>query len=235
MGYGPRGGGDWPDDSGEHVRPVRRQGQQGRPSRRDATDPRGYERNPQDQYSVEDEYAHDEYGRLDYGRGYAAQDQGRGDVGWSLGGQSGGGHGGGGHGGGGHGGGRGGRRRDFAGFVPEWLPTWPTILAALTAVVFAFILGRVTGGGGDSDAAEKPTNVVIETTTTISLTPSTHIVARDETAAAIAGKYGISVDDLAIANNLGNVNHVFVGQNLKIPPPTIAAATTTTTRKKSSK
>jgi len=203
---------------------VRRQGQ---PPRRDATDPRG--QYPQGS-SAEDEHAHDEYGRLDYGRGnYGQPDYGRGDVGWSLGGVSGGGPA---QGGGGRGGGR---RRDLRGIVPQWLPTWPTILAALTAVVFAFILGRVTGGGGgDSEAAGEP-NVGIETTTTISLTPSTHIVARGETAAAIAGQYGITVDELAIANNLGDVNHVFVGQNLKIPPPTLAAAVTTTTAKKSSK
>ena len=187
----------------------------GRPPRRDATDPRGYPAQRGEEYAV------DEYGRLDYGRSeYGRGDYASGDAAWGIGARGGG------------GGGRG--RRDLSGVVPQWLPTWPTLLAALTAVVFAFILGRVTGGGGDDSNGEATPKVAVESTTTISLTPSTHIVARDETAAAIAGKYGITIDELAIANNLGDVNHVFVGQNLKIPSPTIAAATTTTTKKKSS-
>jgi len=205
MGYGPRGGGDWPDESGEHVRPVRRQGPGGRrPPRRDATDPRGYQVREPDHGRAQ------EWGAQDYGR----QDYGRDDWGY---------------GGGGYGGGR----QDRGGILPQWLPLWPTVLAASIAVIFAFVLGRVTGGGGDS-GSDNQAKVVVETTTTISLTPSTHIVARNETLAAIASKYGVTIDELAIANNLGNVNHVFVGQNLKIPPPS-AAATTTTTKKKSNK
>ena len=42
----------------------------------------------------------------------------------------------------------------------------------------------------------------------------------------------MTIDELAIANNLGDVNHVFVGQN-RDPAP--AASVTNTTKKKSNK
>jgi LysM repeat protein len=101
-------------------------------------------------------------------------------------------------------------------------------------VVLAFVIGRATGGGGDTEVSTRPTAVVATTTTT--LKPETHTVAKGETLAQIAESFGVTVDEIAIYNNIGDLNHVFVGQILKIPAPgtvsTAPPATTTTTKKK---
>lgn len=45
----------------------------------------------------------------------------------------------------------------------------------------------------------------------------THIVRSGETLSSIARLYGVSVYDLATANNIANVNRIYVGQRLVIP------------------
>lgn len=140
--------------------------------------------------------------------------------------------------GGGWGGrGRGGRGGlGGGGGLPPALPTLPTLLAALTAIVLAFVIGRATGGGGgdSNDVSTAPTAVVATTSTM--LKPETHTVQKGETLAQIAQSFGVTIDEIAIANNIGDLNHVFVGQVLKIPAPgtvsTAPPATTTTTKKK---
>jgi hypothetical protein len=126
----------------------------------------------------------------------------------------------------GRGGGRGGR--DGRGLLPESLPVVPTMLTALVAVILAFILGRSTGGGDDSQAA--PRVQVDATTTTASTAAITHTVQRNETLSGIASQYGVSPTDLAAANNITDANHVFVGQKLLIPSTPAVNASTTTTR-----
>jgi LysM repeat protein len=44
-----------------------------------------------------------------------------------------------------------------------------------------------------------------------------HVVSRGETLASIARLYGVTVNELARANNISNPNHIFVGQQLIIP------------------
>jgi LysM repeat protein len=106
------------------------------------------------------------------------------------------------------------------------------VLAAVTAVVLAFVIGRATGGGGGGGTEVSATATSASTTST-TLKVGTHTVGRGETLSSIAASYGLTTDELAAFNGISNVNHVFVGQRLNVPtavPPTIA---TTTTKAKS--
>jgi len=106
----------------------------------------------------------------------------------------------------------------------------PTLLAALTAVVLAFVIGRASGGGsGDAEVASTPTSV--STTTTIPKL-QTHTVARGESLSSIAASYGLTTEELASFNGITNVNHVFVGQQLSIPTAVQPTLTTTTAKAK---
>ncbi len=51
-----------------------------------------------------------------------------------------------------------------------------------------------------------------------------HRVARGETLSAIAGRYGVSVDDISKASGLRNVNRIYVGMELVIPTGGSSAA-----------
>ncbi len=112
--------------------------------------------------------------------------------------------------------------------ITDGLPTIPTVLVAAIAVVLAFIIGHATGGGGGTASATSQTAAtVVATTTTV---PSTHTVAVGESLSSIAGQFGLTTQDLATYNNITNINHVFVGEVIKIPPAT--APTTPTTKKR---
>jgi LysM repeat protein len=104
----------------------------------------------------------------------------------------------------------------------------PTLLVASAAVVLAFVLGRVTVGGGDDERSVKAATVRTTTTTRV----VTHTVARGEGLLAIASRYGVTVDALAAANGITNQNHVYVGQVLTIPPTTLGPTQPTTTTTK---
>jgi soluble lytic murein transglycosylase-like protein len=51
----------------------------------------------------------------------------------------------------------------------------------------------------------------------------TYVVRPGETLSAIAGRFGVSVGDLAKANGISDPNRVFAGQTLKLPGTTAAA------------
>jgi LysM repeat protein len=51
-----------------------------------------------------------------------------------------------------------------------------------------------------------------------------HIVQRGETLYRIALRYGTTVQAIASANNIANVNRIFAGQRLTIPAPVVAPA-----------
>ena len=122
--------------------------------------------------------------------------------------------------------------------LPPALPTVPVALLALLAIVLAFVLGRATAGGGGGGDVSTANGVVTSSTTTTTLPPLTHVVKKGETLASIAAQYGVTVNDIAILNNIGNINIVYVGLRLKIPAPnqaltsTTIASTTSTTKKK---
>ena len=107
--------------------------------------------------------------------------------------------------------------------LADGLPTIPTVLIGVAAVVLAFIIGHATGGGGGSAAVatSQTSPTVVATTTTI---PATHTVAVGESLSSIAAMFGLTTQDLAAYNNISNVNHVFTGEVINIP-----AATTPTT------
>jgi LysM repeat protein len=116
------------------------------------------------------------------------------------------------------------------GGLPPRLPTIRTLLAALTAVVLAFVIGRATGGGGgESEVSATPTSV---STTTIAPKLETHTVGQGESLSSIAASYGLTTDELAAFNGITNVNHVFVGQQLSIPTAVQPTLATTTTKAK---
>lgn len=48
--------------------------------------------------------------------------------------------------------------------------------------------------------------------------PEVHVVQPGDTLSAIAGRYGLSVTDLALANGIRNLDYLYVGQQLVIPP-----------------
>ncbi len=117
--------------------------------------------------------------------------------------------------------------------VADGLPTIPTVLIAGAAMVLAFVIGNLTGGGGGSSvAATSPTTAaVVATTTTV---PSTHTVTIGDSLSSIAASFGLTTQELAAYNNISNVNHVFTGEVIKIPPataPTTVPATPTTKKR----
>jgi LysM repeat protein len=117
--------------------------------------------------------------------------------------------------------------------LADGLPTVPTVLIAGAAVVLAFIIGSATGGGGGSSVAatSQTSATVVATTTTI---PATHTVVLGDSLSSIAATYGLTTQELASFNNISNLNHVFTGEVIKIPPstaPTTVPATPTTKKK----
>jgi LysM repeat protein len=109
------------------------------------------------------------------------------------------------------------------------LPVLPTIGVALLAVILAFVLGRVTAGG--EAEVQTASATTLESTTTVSSAPIYHVVQENESLSAIAAQYGLTTDELAIANNIGDANTVFVGQRLVIPSPPPATTLPSTTKK----
>lgn len=71
-----------------------------------------------------------------------------------------------------------------------------------------------------TETSPEPTAEAAEPTavpTTETATETTHVVQAGETLYQIAQRYGVSVQDIAAANNLTNVNVLEVGQTLVIP------------------
>jgi hypothetical protein len=114
--------------------------------------------------------------------------------------------------------------------LPSGLPTGPTLFVAVAAVLLAFLLGRVTGGGEKEVAVRNATTV--ESTTTTFASRIFHTVQENESLSGIAAQYGLTLNELAIANNIGDTNIVFKGQRLLIPPPTNPTVPTTEASKK---
>jgi len=121
----------------------------------------------------------------------------------------------------------GGRRRIG---LPSGLPSPSVLLGGFMVLLFAFLLGRCTAGGGNE--VSTATNTTIAPATTTTAPAITHTVTRNETLAGIAAQYGLTLNELAVANSLGDPNNIFVGQVLKIPPAGTTITTTSTTLKK---
>ena len=98
------------------------------------------------------------------------------------------------------------------------------------------------GGGDGTTTAQRPTEVptaaeVLGQTVVPTAMPATtptpaaasaggaHVIAAGETLGTIASTYGVTVEQLAAANGITDVNLVYVGQELVIPTPTSATST----------
>jgi LysM repeat protein len=108
--------------------------------------------------------------------------------------------------------------------LPKRLPTTQTLLVGGAAVLLAFLIGHLTGGTTTSVATSN-TTASVATTTSLPPLPTTHTVAPGETLSSIAGALSLTTAQLASYNGIGNLNHVFVGEVLKIPPPTTPTTT----------
>ncbi len=114
--------------------------------------------------------------------------------------------------------------------LPPVIPTIPTLVVGATAMILAFILGHATAGGGGSASVASGPVVVVTTTTTTTVPLQTVTVAKGDTLASIASKYGVTADAVAQANGITDQSHILVGQVLKIPPAGSTGSTTTTTK-----
>ena len=94
--------------------------------------------------------------------------------------------------------------------------------------------GNANQGDGGEQAVQEPTAVP---PTAVPATPvpqnngqaTTHTVARGETLYSIALNYGLTVQELAAANNIINVNDIDAGQELVIPAAGTVTVPTTET------
>jgi LysM repeat protein len=118
--------------------------------------------------------------------------------------------------------------------LPSGMPSPPVLLGGFMVLLFAFLLGRCTAGNGNEVSTATNTTIAPATTTTTAIA-ITHVVKENETLAGIADQYGLTLNELAIANSIGNTNNIFVGQVLTIPPPGTTITTTSTTLKKAKK
>lgn len=93
--------------------------------------------------------------------------------------------------------------------------------------------GSVPSGTIDIAPPESPTDSTTEPTEGSEPTPpdtetvtgppaTTHVVQAGETLLTISQIYGVTIQDIAVANNLTNVNILSVGQELTIPEPGFA-------------
>ena len=71
--------------------------------------------------------------------------------------------------------------------------------------------------------------VIVLMMTTVVFAETTHTIRSGETLFRIAQQYGVSMSDLAAANGIVNINHIYAGQVLVIPDGTESAETVTAT------
>jgi LysM repeat protein len=110
------------------------------------------------------------------------------------------------------------------------MPSPPLLIGGTVALLFAFLLGRCTAGDGAEVSTTNTTVGRAATTTTVF--EIIHVVKEDETLAGIADQYNVTINEIAIANSIGDTNTIVVGQRLKIPPETPVTTTSTTLKKK---
>ena len=89
------------------------------------------------------------------------------------------------------------------------------------ATTFVTLTAVVVGG----QAAARPKKAAA---------PTTYTVARGDTLSRIAGRLGVSVEQLAAANGIGDIHHVRLGATLTVPQSGAAKATKATSTKATS-
>lgn len=72
--------------------------------------------------------------------------------------------------------------------------------------------------------------LIIPTGTTTSTAGKVHVVQPGETLTTISVRYGVSAWNIAGANGITNLNHIYVGQRLVIPSTSTSSTTTTSSQ-----
>ena len=91
------------------------------------------------------------------------------------------------------------------------------------------------GRGGDDETSagtDASVSTVATTTTAVPPTPAPpaevlYVVQAGDSLSAIASRFGVSVDEIANANAIEDVNRLAVGRELVIPPSTSTTTTAT--------
>lgn len=98
-------------------------------------------------------------------------------------------------------------------------------------VGLSVVLTAVAAACGDDGTATGTLPPIVTTTTSTTLPPTTttipkrYKVQNGDTLGAIARRFGLDYSELLTLNNISNPDHIFRGQNLKIPPPTTTTST----------
>lgn len=86
-------------------------------------------------------------------------------------------------------------------------------------------------GSGDDEASGTLPPIATTTSTTMLITttttwvPVTYQIQSGDTLRAIADKFGVDIEKLAILNGITNRNDIEAGDTLDIPPPTTSSST----------
>lgn len=98
--------------------------------------------------------------------------------------------------------------------------------AAISLVDLSSRPGDLEPSGSALDRADPiltpyaPVIISRETSAPTSPNPQSHVVDRGETLTSIAGRYGVSVEAIAVLNGLEDTDAIFAGQRLTIPAAT---------------
>ena len=115
---------------------------------------------------------------------------------------------------------------------------WAEVVATARETIRAEVIATITGEAptGTPTSTLTPTTTATSTptaTTTASLTPTAtltptvtatptpiiYVVQAGDSLSEIAGEFGVTVEDLAMANDIADPARISIGKVLKIPPP----------------
>lgn len=107
------------------------------------------------------------------------------------------------------------------------------ILVASSMVAAVAVAGAACGDGGSAGGTLPPiqtTTTLPPTTTTTTTIPTRYRVKSGDNLTRLAARWGVSLDELMTLNKITNPDHIFIGQNLKVPkpPPTTTTLPPTT-------
>jgi LysM repeat protein len=102
--------------------------------------------------------------------------------------------------------------------------------AAMASLLLLAIPGCGRSGGGEAIEAASTTTTAAATTTTQAPDPP-YVVQPGDSLSAIAERFGVSVDEIAAANGITDVDTITAGDTLVIPrgPSTTGPTTTSST------
>lgn len=109
----------------------------------------------------------------------------------------------------------------------------PGLIALSTAMCSVAFAAAACGGGDDAADQTLPpiattTSSTSSTTTTTTWVPFTYDIQSGDSLQAIADKFGVDINKLAILNGITNPDAIEAGDKLEIPPPTAPTTTVPT-------